>query len=583
LSQKDPLNTGKIPTLQFQSILSFIDSKLIPAVIQEIARPFQVDNRDVNYFLFLEAIDQFVPPPPTRPAPPIEDVAKLTQIQDPNYLLQQAKETIESRRIDIDLHFSCLAREGLGDEVTRARFARVILGMKLSLNPDEIEAIASLFTGDSNKVRYKDFMEAVRSGSTREVSAVDVVSRLKSFLSTSFVSLAQSASRFDREHSGIISAPQFSSALQFLKFPFSSQELAAIREAYPGTSRGTINWKVLCAEVDPSAEPAPSPDPLPESTNRPRPPNAIAELVSKVFSGANFIGLDLETEFRHADLRQISTISQETFVQILKQLPIELSVSETRALVSFYRVSGSNNVNYVNFLLDSKSAPVIPEPIPLTTPPPFQTASLTSGVHDILKRYKAFCVQKRINPSDIFTPYDIPSTGPLTLSAPKSRMSGGFVPINRLHAAFHNVQFELRRGEPEALQAAFADSKHPDLFNYAAFLRALKVEDIASPEIRASLKSMPLSHDVEETARLAAGQIREKLLARHRKIVQAFAGVTEETIPPEEFQRRLFAMDLVVRSNQMQALLRKFRANLTGQVDWKAFVANVDQSKTIGE
>jgi hypothetical protein len=63
------------------------------------------------------------------------------------------KKTIESRRIDLDVDFSWLAREVLGDEVTQARVARVILG-------------------------DKDGMDTVRSTARTEVSAVDVVARL---------------------------------------------------------------------------------------------------------------------------------------------------------------------------------------------------------------------------------------------------------------------------------------------------------------------------------------------------------------------------------------------------------------------
>jgi hypothetical protein len=94
---------------------------------------------------------------------------------------------------------------------------------------------------------------------------------------------------------------------------------------------------------------------------------------------------------------------------------------------------------------------------------------------------------------------------------------------------------------------------------------------------------MPVSHAVEQDVLQTAGQIREKLLARHRTIDMAFRGVTEPTISASEFQRRLIAIDLVLLSNQIQALIRRYRINLTNQVDWKTFVADVNQSKTVGE
>jgi hypothetical protein len=57
----------------------------------------------------------------------------------------------------------------------------------------------------------------------------------------------------------------------------------------------------------------------------------------------------------------------------------------------------------------------------------------------------------------------------------------------------------------------------------------------------------------------------------------------EPTIPAQEFQRRLMAIDLVLHATQIQAIIRKYRVNVDNEVNWKAFVADVEQSKTIGE
>jgi Ca2+-binding EF-hand superfamily protein len=580
-SQKDPLNVGKISLVQFMAILSFLDSKLTPNTIQEIARPFQTTDREVNYVRFLEAIDSFTPALPRAPEPSSDDVAKLAKLQDPNFLLQKAKETIETRRIDVDLHFAALAREGVGDEVSVARFSRVIVGMRIDFRPDEIEAIASLFQGELGRVRYKDFVAAVKPApAAQEVTATAVVSRLRSFLATSFVTLAQSASRFDREQSGVISAQQFSSALQFLKFPISSQDLAAIRDAYPGPSRGSINWRVLCAEVDREAPPEPAPEPI-SAVARPLPPDGIGDRISKISTAATFAGLDLAAQLRAADPNRTGSIAQDAFLRVLNKLPTQLAITEIRPLVAFYRVSGSSDVNYRNFLLDIASVAEKPAPAPVQLPQVTQTLpTLSPAVHGFLKRYKSFCTQRRITPTDPFVPYDVPTSGSLSS---RSRVSSGLIPLGKLFAVFANLQFEIQTGDIDALQAAFRDSKRADLFNYAAFIRALKVEDIASEESRASLASLPVPPAVDQAAKLTAGQIREKLLARHRKIDVAFAGITEDTVSITDFQRRLAAIDLVLIAGQTQALIKKYRVNLTDQIDWRAFVADVNQSKTVGE
>jgi hypothetical protein len=206
--------------------------------------------------------------------------------------------------------------------------------------------------------------------------------------------------------------------------------------------------------------------------------------------------------------------------------------------------------------------------------------TLAPEVHAFLKRYKAFCAQRRITPADAFVPYDVPTTGSVSS---RSRVTSGLVPVAKLFAVFANIQFELQAGDVELLRNAFKDSKRMDLFNYATFIRAVNVEDITSQESRASLASMPVSPAVEQGAKLIAGQIREKLLARHRKIDIAFTGVTEDTISAAEFQKRLIAIDLVLVAGQAQTLIKRYRVNLTDQIDWKAFVADVNQSKTVGD
>jgi hypothetical protein len=54
----------------------------------------------------LQALDKFLVPSPGGPRTSVEDTIRFARLQDPNYLLQQAMEVIDSRRIDVDLHFA---------------------------------------------------------------------------------------------------------------------------------------------------------------------------------------------------------------------------------------------------------------------------------------------------------------------------------------------------------------------------------------------------------------------------------------------------------------------------------------------
>jgi Ca2+-binding EF-hand superfamily protein len=412
-----------------------------------------------------------------------------------------------------------------------------------------------------------------QSLTTREVTATSVVDRLKKFLAGSFLSLASSASRFDREKSGVISAPQFASALQFLRFNFTNQDLAAIREAYPGPTRGTIDWRALCTDVDPPA-PAPITQTVELPTGTALPPDNVAAIVRRLEAAAQLNKIDLLSEFQALDKTRRGFLSQEDFIALVTDLPTRLELPEIRFLTSYYRLSGRPDINYLALCSDAKAiakppvASTPPETVTVTPTVQFAPASVPMSVHNFIKRYKAFCGQRRIAPGDVFLAYDAAHSG--------------LIPVVRVHACFNNVDFPVLRSDVEQVIATFRDEKRSDLFNYIAFNRVVNTEDITSQEVRASLASAPVSADLERTAALVALQIREKLLARHRKIDLAFRGITTDTIPAAEFQKRLAVIDLVLLSGQTNALLRKYRVNLTDEINWKAFVADVEQSKTIG-
>jgi Ca2+-binding EF-hand superfamily protein len=573
-SQADPLNTGKIPRLQFESLLSFFDPKLSPSTIGQIAVPFLDEGgRLANYFLFLAALDQFVPPRPKTPT--TERPEQVSKTLDPNYILEQARLAIEDRRIDLDQHFSALEREGTGDTVPFARFARVILGMRLALQEYEIKAIASLFPGDFGTVSWRDFVAAVRRPVTsREVVPTEVVSRLRAFLAGSYASLASSARRFDRENSGVISVPQFTSALQFLKFDFSPQDLAALRSAYPGPARGTIDWRTLCTDVDKPADTSTTDDEAPAlghsdpSSLEPK----IAALVSRVWAAAGFDHVDPLVELRALDRLRNGRVPQAAFAGFINRVPARLELPDIRILTAHYRISGSSEVNYIAFCQDAKALeaapPAQPDVTPTVTTRTFDLEAIPMTVREFIRRFKTFCAQQRIVPGDIFLAYDA--------------WRNGLIPIFNVQACFNNVDFPLLRGEVEELVAVFRDPRKRDLFNYLNFTRAVSQEDVTSPEVRAQLAPTPISPDLDRTAATAALQIREKLLARHRRIEMAFKDVTTPTIGAPEFQKRLQAMDLVLLAAQVNALLRKYRVNLGDAIDWRAFVSDVQNSKTVG-
>lgn len=589
-AQNDRLNTGKMPRRQFYAVLSSFGDMISPSGLKEIADSFAEGDDQCNYNLFCQALDKFVPPAPRAVHKIHEIPEELTKAGDPNNLLEAARGTISTRRIDVDAHFVPCEREYPGqDEISLSFFDRLVYGMRIDLTHEEIESIASLFKGPHGGVLYKDFCNAVRIPvTTREINTSDVMEKLKSYLSQTRQRLYTSAARFDREGSGNISVQQLISALQFVRFDFTNQEIAALRDTYPGTQRNTINWKKLCDECDPKDVPFNNSASQNEELGNSQinvqkerheqynlPPKNVSNILLKVADSANQLNVDIFSKLGSLDQNRRGSIPQYSFTNFIYSLPSQFTPIEIRTIGSFYRVSGSSDVNYVAFATDIKK--VVENQAELqkeeetkpkdSTPQLEPLPEIPQNVHSFIRRYKSYAQQMRITTIDLFRPYD--------------SNHNGTVPIYTVQACFNNFNFQSLRNEIEQLVQVFRDKRKAELFDYNLFIRAVDEEDISSPDVLATLSSAPLSSQIERNAEIACSQIREKLLARHRRIEIAFADVQANSVQTTDFTQRLSKFDIVLTAGQLQSLIRKYRVNLTDQIDYKTFINDVNNSKTI--
>lgn len=615
-SQKDRLNSGKLPYGQFIASLASFGASLSPNQLQEIANSFLEHNSGLcNYNLFIKAVNQYIPPK-TVPrfttrnlnennTNGVISVGDAPPPQTPESLFEAAKGEIRDRRIDLDLHFSHLKREGfLGDEIPLLKFAKIIQGMKISLQNDEIESIASLFKG-SNGIRYKDFIAAARPPNTTiTITPNDVIPRLRQHLYDTRQTLARVALRYDRENSGNISASQLSSIIQFVRFDATSQEIAAIREGFPGTEKGTVSWRALCAQVDQPIKPYENSfkddDSNPSSATlgysaRPQvtsslPSTVISNILNKIIQATcpsndnNDVSRASDADFllpiRQSDKLNRGLIPQQAFINFLYTLPVSFTQSEIRQLISYYRVSGSSDINYLQVSEDAvnlrKNAiekartEALQTPLELQPSSPLGTRTLSQlspEVHDFLRRLKGYCTQRRFQPSSLFERYDT--------------LHNGTVNSYKVQACFAQVDYPVTRKEVETLVGAFSDPRRPDIFNYVLFNRAYDLEDITSSEVRSSLTAAPISFEIDREAEIACIQIREKLLARHRRIETTFYGISTPTCSTDEFKNRLNSIGFVIHASETTALIRKYRVNLSDEIDYNRFCQDVNNSKTI--
>jgi hypothetical protein len=272
----------------------------------------------------------------------------------------------------------------------------------------------------------------------------------------------------------------------------------------------------------------------------------IAAILRKIAGGP------IESEFRGRDPQRSGVLRPPEFSAALARLPVVLSGAEVRQLSGYYRLTGAAGIDYLGLLRDARD---IPEPPPdEAPPPPPPPPPIPGAVRATLRRFKLFAAQRRISPADLFRPYDT--------------ASGGFLRDIRLPGIFRNAAFPSAPAEIEALTAAFHDPRRPEYFADAAFDAQVEREDIASPEVRAALVSIPAMPAVDFVANDACDTIRKKLLARNKRIANAFV-------------RRIEDIGLILRPREAHAMIRKYQRH-QNDVRWEEFCVDVEATGAIG-
>jgi hypothetical protein len=97
--------------------------------------------------------------------------------------------------------------------------------------------------------------------------------------------------------------------------------------------RGQPFWKVPCVEIDSGAVPTSAPVAFLDSAAA----SGGSGPHGRISANATFLGLDLAGELRVADPQQTCGVLQSTFLLILRQHPIQFSVSSIHTFASFSR------------------------------------------------------------------------------------------------------------------------------------------------------------------------------------------------------------------------------------------------------
>ena len=572
----DQINQGRIARAAFEAAISSIGANLQPRDLKEIAKVFVTASGECNYKKFIATVEDFKPKPTERVRTATLRSEMMKPKINPDEILETLKAIIKARRIDVNDYFVTMPKEGYPETIPVRIFVQIVESMRASLAQDEIKAIAEKFYDDKQQVDYKAFIKEVSPQvTTTTFTTIDVIQTLKKHIATQQGTFAQYASRYDREQSGCISCNQLISVLQFLNFSASSQEIAMIRDAFPGKIRGSIAWKDLAAEID-TKQPEmrtsryinndgiSKRDPAMTA----KPPKAINEILVYIKKYVTQKNIPLQSVFTFYDRRQRGCINFSDFAEALATKRIPCTMPDVRALQSFFRMQSSQDIDYREFIDAVNNAEEIVEEVVVEEPKVQKLPEFPPVVHNFLARFKSFAQTHRFTPVDIFEQFDNTKTG--------------MIQVFKVAAAFSSVQFPAMRAELEDLCSSFRDPRRKECFNYQLFLRALDEEDITSALAKSKIEGEPISASVDREALTTCLMIKEKLMSRRRHVINAFAGITTDSISKAEFQSRLENLNILLSSSQLNSLSRKYRYGITNEIKWRAFCDDVEKSRTVG-
>ena len=417
---------------------------------------------------------------------------------------------------------------------------------------------------------------------------------------------------YDREKSGRVQVAQFLAGLRRMGYELPEHDLILIRATYEDPHNPhLLLWEDICRDIygdieltitSPRAVTPPASPSMKEVLNTsskatplysteelaitsPRKPKTVPDhlvpLYGQIKLALDNFGFDLNAELLSHDKFKKGVVARKIFKQTLDLLPLAIEPTLLDELTLLYVADDPLLINYASFCKDindfSRTCPS-PRYIPTPTypeeeePEPQVTRSMRLSqsisnmpetVTNTILRLRAFGHERQANITEFFKHWD--------------RLNSGTVHIGDLNRVFGPTGIYITPAELDALIEFFKCEDKPERFNYLAMCRAIDDEtELASSE---SEGIVPLSQSEEESCTYIVHRIGECLRMKRATAARLFAGQKEPRIPAAEMYRLLCDVaKIIIKGDEWRLIMRKYKANMRGDMDWKRFCADADRS-----
>ena len=588
-SEYDRYKRGVISIQAFLSIVSSFGIPLSPSQLQSIATPF-ADKGVINYKNFVTYVDKLAQSFELNPSTQV--LKRESKIVDINSLLNEMKNRVEERRIQLRDQLETAAQEGRG-LLSRQKFYKLLSYNGFTFSEDEVNAIDAHFKDVGDTMNVDAFLDRVDPIDLRvsPVDVNDVIRRLKNQLLQRGDSIVKHCAVYDRERSGTISLSQLISVFNSVDFHPTTSELNALSNKF-GNGR-FIQWKLLCNLVEP-----PSNNSLsltgtasttsttirqnllntqsPNSYTPPPPTKPIITFLQKVYHAAKTYNANIRDDLIRLDIRKCGLLNSRFFKEELESFPSKVTSSEIMVLLRPYFKPNTDQVCYQAFCDDLEKYGPTDETnkqdeeqtllmqrqklLDNTTNPPIQP---TKAMYIL----KAALNNRRLSPEELFAKKDYYHTG--------------VVPNECVVPSLEPVKVYLSNQQIEELMLTFRDKRQPEKFNYRRLCTVLSDIVPTQEDIKEINEIRRQASGENDGVQFITNELKNKLAERKKSVYDLFLNVNAETISPTQFRNRIEQAGIIVPENDMAKLIRRFRSPHSTEVNWLAFCNEVEDSQPI--
>lgn len=580
----DKIRSGKIPTETFTVLITSVSGiHLIPQEIQEIIQYYYDSNGLVNYLRLCQDID-FVYQRMNNQQKQVQPQQNNIDVQT---VMNRLKKTAIERRISISDIFPKTPTEKLSQYV----FSRILSQNNLGLTNQEVLAITFHYTNPQSKqeVDYQRFLSFfVEKKVEKPFADIKIILEKISRMSTARHSdLKGTLLRFDRDGSNIMPAFQFLLALQYIGINLNPNEINEICRVFPGNYPNSISLQSFICAISPYIQKEESLMKLQskniindESNKKPvqvkikkegPPPQVVLDIISKISYTVLRRKISLIDDFKNLDKARHNTIKKNSYFEYITSLNAGLSIPEIRVLFEYY-IQKVDEFDYISFNDDVNNC-IKSRFGNSNSSAASQTKNINSNenispeLQSVLYRIRALEIKKMIDINDLFFTYD--------------QMKNGTVPCKIVNSVFTNIGLLLKSNEFNELIKNYTDNLNKELFHYRKMANALSTIKLSKEKVDRILYPEYFEAEMERELCSVRPEIKEKLHVRRKNVYMVYANVNGSLISEEEFFNRLSNAGIILMKPQREALMKNYSNPGTGEVDYKQFCDDVENSSPI--